>query len=268
MNRSRVLWTPSGARFGNLLYFFLRAYRAQQSGSPYFVLATDNSAELTRVWPRLAALTIMERSVGFLSESEHVNRFYFQRFGTDFTGSELSSFVSDRLLSSSIFRGVLADANSGYPDTSLVVNVRRGDYYSKPRNRAIYGFNIPSFVDEAVSSLAGSGCPLEQIHVVSDDPLWCRNALAFLSSRCSSLTFSGGDSAIRDFAVVANARWRVLANSSFSYWSAYVGDRLDDGRPSVTVAPMLFDRSVNDGRAWQLDPNWLVITGIPGGWDL
>lgn len=268
MNRIRVLWTPAGARFGNLLYFYLRAHRAQQSGSRYFVLRTANCLELTRVWPSLARLTIDELSIGFLAESEHVNRFYFQRFGTDFTSSDLSSFVSERILSSRSFRGVLAEANSETPDTSLVINVRRGDYYSKLQNRAIYGFNIASFVDEAVSRLTAFGCPMDQIHVVSDDPLWCQSRLGFLYRRCSSLSFSGGDSALRDFAVLANARWRVLANSSFSYWSAYVGDRLDDNRHCVTVAPSFFDRSVNNGQAWQLDPDWSVITEIPGGWRL
>lgn len=148
---------------------------------------------------------------------------------------------------------------------ALVVNVRRGEYYSDPVVAAYFGFNVAAYVATAVDlSLAHGGTPA-RIHVVSDDVGWCHRTLHAGLSAVAPVTYGQAKDPVSDMAALVRAPRLILANSTFSYWGGFIGDVLSPGRE--VWAPWLFCRSVDGGDSrGQLSPAWDVVTEIPGGW--
>jgi hypothetical protein len=96
--------------------------------------------------------------------------------------------------------------------------------------------------------------------VVSDDSGWCRENLSWLVGAADAVEFSHNGPQ-RDLARLASASRLILANSTFSYWGAYISDVVHDGSAGSVVAPRFHVRDLEQGRAWQLDPRWQVIDG-------
>lgn len=241
----RVLWAPPTVYWGNLLYLWQHAHIV---GNPEVevVRVHDHSLHWLEAFPRLAELSVRASDVRF--RDQRINESDFSFFGSDFTADDLASFVGERLLPSGHLAAVDAD--------ELVVNVRRGDYYSDPRFRPHYGFDqIPYLRAAAAASIEAEGAPAA-ILVVSDDLDWCREHLAWLQDLAPVRFGAGARTPLRDFCEVATRRRLIITNSSFSYWAAYVSNVLfGDNHASVHV-PRMHRWDMFEGDAWQLDPRW------------
>ena len=151
---------------------------------------------------------------------------------------------------------------------SLVVNVRRGDYYSVPSLRGRYSFDVPAYIDVALDAAVRGAGPVDRIHVVSDDVDWCLDRLdGRLRRRAATVEYRPPTSTPQDdFRAIATSSRIIGTNSTFSYWAGYVSTFLH-GDDSQVVVPAFHARHMNAGRAYQLDPAWEVVQDIPGGWD-
>ena len=148
----------------------------------------------------------------------------------------------------------------------MVVNVRRGDYYSDPDNRREFGFAIREYLVAALG-LAESLEPLHRVHIISDDIGWCMENLESLRPDVSVTFADPRDSPIDNFADLSGARRLVISNSTFSYWAAYVSTVLHGDNHRQVIAPSFFSRSRQGVVGWELDPRWTIVADIPGGWD-
>jgi len=105
------------------------------------------------------------------------------------------------------------------------IHVRRGDYVSDPTTLAVHGICDESYYGPA-TSLAERLCDTEPTwFVFSDDPARAREVLGPLR-HAVHLT---GDVARpwEDIALMAACRGHVIANSSFSWWGAWLDPRPD-----------------------------------------
>lgn len=256
----RVIWTFPGVNLGNFLYLWqsastarslaaqgtLRAARRRDA-----VLLQESVLPWLDVFPSLRELSVTRDEVGFLDrrelEKDH------SELGVDFDTATLSTFCHERLLSAPL----LAGAPEGDPE-ELVINIRRGDYYSVPRFRALYGFDQVGYVRRALArSTEEHGAP-RRIRVVSDGLGWCQQHLSWLTDHAPTRFGADDDTPAGHLRQIARARRLIITNSSFSYWGAYLATQsLVD--PSVVVAPLLHRRGINEGRAWQLHPRWTVL---------
>jgi hypothetical protein len=112
---------------------------------------------------------------------------------------------------------------------AVAVHVRRGDYLTGQR-LAMFGVCEPSYYAAAMA-LMRSRLAKSRFYVFSDDPLWCHAHLA--DADVTIVSVDGGDAA-DDLAAMAHCRHRIIANSSLSWWGAWLGD----GDGAITVAPM------------------------------
>lgn len=136
---------------------------------------------------------------------------------------------------------------------TAAIHVRRGDYLSNPKNRALFACCDKAYYDETLARLPG-GCT---VYVFSDDMAWCR---ANLVAAHQLVFVDGGQprAALADLWLMSRARHHVIANSSFSWWGAWLAKRGEGSDPArgLTIAP----------RHWFVDPASDDRDLVPPGW--
>ena len=111
----------------------------------------------------------------------------------------------------------------------VVVHVRGGDFKSIPEF-AILGDEYYARALKWLRRQVGLRAPA--LNIVTDDEAWARRLLGE-SALCQwpSVAFAARGSAVSDFQKIRCARYRVIPNSTFSWWAAALG-----AAESLTVA--------------------------------
>lgn len=114
---------------------------------------------------------------------------------------------------------------------AVSVHVRRGDYLLDPAVRAVHPVCTPEYYSAASAHVAKrTGAPV--FFVFGDDADWLRGAVT-LPGRTVIVNHNGPENAAEDLRLMALCRHHVTANSTFSWWGAWL-----DPRPGkVVVAP-------------------------------
>jgi hypothetical protein len=111
---------------------------------------------------------------------------------------------------------------------SVSLHVRRGDYVTNAAAKRFHGTMQPGYYRAGLDAIQE---PEAHAFVFSDDPAWCEAELAL----GRPMTVIGGDGrpAVEDMVLMSRCDHHVIANSSFSWWGAWL-----DPRPAgVVVAP-------------------------------
>lgn len=246
--RRTVLLAPHSTRVGNLLYFWLHAHLRQAAGREVRVLGNQHVQDWATLWPLIPEQLAVD-GVRRTDRLLEVPPTHFQDFGRDFSRAQLDAFIRARIMTAEF------ESLRPRPDPHLlVVNVRRGDYYSNDEYRARYAMDIEQYVERAVGLLAAPA-RIRRVGLVSDDPGWCLEHLGFLRKLGSLDVVTGTPP--EHLAYLSSACHLVLANSTFSYWGAYIAAAR--GHASTVVAPTFHAAHVNGGVAWQLDPHWQTV---------
>ncbi len=243
-DRTVIMCPAYGLRVGNFLYLWLRAHRRSAAGSPTVVRRSRAMAPWLDLMPEIEALTVTDDDIRFPDRREWDNTFLYQRFGVDFTREDLRAFVADTLVPH------LQPDHSG----TLVVNIRRGDYYTEFRKK--YAFDQVGYVREALTRFDD----IRRILVVSDDAEWCRTHLEPVVRAAAPIVDYAEPDAWTNFAAVASASRIIGTNSTFSYWAAYVADAIHND--AQIVMPRFHARAPEPVSAHQLDPHWTAIDGF------
>jgi hypothetical protein len=119
--------------------------------------------------------------------------------------------------------------------TSLALHVRRGDYVSLKSAASFHGA-LPQSYYEAALIRAGECLDAPQIFVFSDDPEWCQSNLP-LNGKATFITHNSGADAWQDLVLMGRCRHHVIANSSFSWWGAWIADQRWTASQRLVIAP-------------------------------
>lgn len=112
---------------------------------------------------------------------------------------------------------------------SASIHVRRGDYAAIPSTREFHGLCSPAYYDRAMR-LIEEREPTVRYFVFSDEPDW---AEAKLPLRRATVVRHNSRRPWEDLWLMSACDHHIVANSSFSWWGAWLGSRDD----AVTVAP-------------------------------
>ena len=140
-------------------------------------------------------------------------------------------------------------ASELHQEGTVSVHVRRGDYV----DYALMSPCSTAYYERALEEL-GAHATLSKVYVFSDDIEWARQELRFATPTVFMSEADAG-SDIADFFLMSQCQHHVIANSSFSWWAAWLG-RHADGH---VVAPShWFNDATMDTR--DLRPkDWLVL---------
>ncbi len=117
---------------------------------------------------------------------------------------------------------------------SAFIHVRRGDYVSHPIDSKKFGTCSPAYYSEAVQILRSRIGPQLRFFVFSDEPDWVREMK--IGGEGAEIVDWNGDRPERDLVLMQRCKHAVIANSSFSWWGAWLGD----GAERVVIAPSVW----------------------------
>ena len=114
---------------------------------------------------------------------------------------------------------------------SVSVHVRRGDFITDPGPFERYVHLDNDYYRSAVELVLRDAGPVTA-YVFSDEPAWCAEHLD-LPCPTVVVDVNGPDTASEDLRLMAHCDHHVVANSTFSWWGAW----LDPRASSIVVAP-------------------------------
>lgn len=114
---------------------------------------------------------------------------------------------------------------------SICMHVRRGDYISNTSFNQFHGVCAQEYYLEALP-LASEGMDIPHTFVFSDDPEWVKSNMR-LPCAMTVVDVNAEDAAHEDLWLMAACKRFVIANSSLSWWAAWLGTAAD----KIVVAP-------------------------------
>jgi hypothetical protein len=133
---------------------------------------------------------------------------------------------------------------------SVSLHIRRGDYVSDPDTHRIHGVIGLDYYSRAIDYVAARTTH-PHFFVFSDDIAWAKENLR-LSFPLSFIDHNGEDSEYEDLRLMCHCKHHIIANSSFSWWGAWL-----DANP---------DKNVVSPEKWFNDPSLDTRHLIPESW--
>lgn len=125
--------------------------------------------------------------------------------------------IKDEILSDFTFKDeILLDCKSFYNehfinDKVISLHIRRGDYITNS-NHPVQSID---YYENALSNFSND----IPVLIFSDDPKWCENQKLFESDR---FFISHGGDPIADLCMMTLCDYHIIANSSYSWWGAWL----------------------------------------------
>jgi len=131
---------------------------------------------------------------------------------------------------------------------SVGIHVRRGDYVG---NKGFGGICTEKYYLHAINSLSIKDNTV--VYVFSNDISWCKEHIEpMLSNDIVYVDWNRGKNSYWDMYLMTKCRKLILANSSFSWWGAYLNDSVEQ-----VIAPKKW-RNMIDNVQIQM-PQWYLI---------
>lgn len=190
-------------------------------------------------WPGICNVPLPNYLMGYW-QSEHYFADVAQTIRTDFTFRQPMSSRNLELA------GEIGAANA------VSLHVRRGDYVSDPRTMATNGVCPLSYFETAIRYISAR-VDAPHFFVFSDDMDWVRANLN-IDHPCRYVDHNRSTESFNDMRLMSLCRHHIIANSSFSWWGAWLNPRDD----KMVIAPKKWFANSNDTRDL-LPIGWVIL---------
>jgi len=134
------------------------------------------------------------------------------------------------------FRGELSDRNRAVAEeiaqcNAISLHIRRGDYVHDPKTNTVHGLCSLDYYQAATRHMSGA-VDRPAFFVFSDDIAWAKSNLK-IGFPCHFIDHNQGPHSCNDMRLMSACRHHIIANSSFSWWGAWLNPRTD----KIVVAP-------------------------------
>jgi Glycosyl transferase family 11 len=136
------------------------------------------------------------------------------------------------------------------PTESVAIHIRRGDYLNNPRHNV---FDI-SYIEKGIAFMQDSLGDKIRLFIFSDDLPWCRENLNMLYPNIPRSYCDGGNGK-EDFQLMSMCKHFIIANSSFSWWAAYLSTNSD----KIVIAPKKWFNDERINSSDLIPQNWIQI---------
>ncbi|EKO3971242.1 alpha-1,2-fucosyltransferase [Vibrio fluvialis] len=133
--------------------------------------------------------------------------------------------------------------------TPVSLHVRRGDYVDNAHTNSVHGTCGLDYYRAAVNKVLET-VENPTFYVFSDDIEWCKENLGSLGQL---VYIDDTQSAIDDLMLMSFCQHHIIANSTFSWWAAWLGD---DG---LTIAPENWFVSLERNNTGIYPESWSIL---------
>lgn len=134
---------------------------------------------------------------------------------------------------------------------SVMLHVRRGDYVQNAHTNSFHGTCSMEYYQNSVRWMREK-ISAPEFTLFSDDPAWVRENFGWLG--CYEVAqIYGSDEPVLELSLMSRANHFIIANSSFSWWAAWLGKSAD----KVVCAP----------RNWFQDSSVDIKDLLPSEWN-
>jgi len=139
-------------------------------------------------------------------------------------------------------------------EEAISIHVRRGDYVSNKHANKEHGLAPKDYYESAIKLLGGK-VKNPRFYVFSDDLEWCRKNLN-LGKDAVFVDGNGADRAYEDIYLMQHCRHNIVANSSFSWWGAWLNDNPD----KIVIAPLQWFQNKQTNQETEIVPDsWMRL---------
>jgi hypothetical protein len=140
---------------------------------------------------------------------------------------------------------------------SVSLHIRRGDYVTLASASRHHGALPLSYYLKSLEIL-NQRIKSPKYFIFSDDPSWCRYSFS-LPDDSVFVDINAGSDAWQDLILMSYCKHNVIANSSFSWWSAWLGDQRAVSSNRLVFAPEnWFRESKRDAIQNRFPCHWFV----------
>lgn len=132
------------------------------------------------------------------------------------------------------------------------LHIRRGDYISDSGTNEYHGTCSLEYYKKCVNILKGKYDI--SLYVFSDDPLWVKENLHF-DCPATYISHNGAERAYEDMYLMSLCHHHIIANSSFSWWGAWLNPRKD----KMVFAPKVWFRNKTNDTKDLLPDSWIRL---------
>lgn len=139
-------------------------------------------------------------------------------------------------------------------ENSISLHVRRGDYVSNPHANVHHGLTPLEYYGAAVEYIRRYTKD-PHFFVFSDDITWCKQNLD-LGKDATFVIGNDGVQAYEDLILMSHCHHNIVANSSFSWWGAWLNDNSD----KVVIAPQVWYQNEQANSETEIVPeDWVRL---------
>ncbi|HRG37135.1 MAG TPA: alpha-1,2-fucosyltransferase [Bacteroidia bacterium] len=137
---------------------------------------------------------------------------------------------------------------------TVAIHVRRGDYVTNPGTNEYHGVLPLSYYEHAIEVASSSRKLLNQplFVVFSDDIDWCKENI---KSELLNIHFMEQNGSVIDLFLMSKCDHQIIANSSYSWWSAYINSNPD----KIVIAPEYWFKGGPKNTDDLIPKNWIRI---------
>lgn len=212
-------------------------------------------SRLTILWIRLLlrirpSILLTEESFGLDLQTIKLRPYIKGDFQSELYFKDIENIIRDVFVFKNIDEQNLDVASKLHLGNSVSVHIRRGDYLNHPLYE---GICTEGYYQQAVNMVL-SRHPDSVFYVFSNDCDWSR---CFFEKRFNNVKFeivdiNRGDKSYQDMYLMSQCRHNIIANSSFSWWGAW----LNVSSEKMVIAP----------KVWINAPEEKYINIVPQSW--
>ena len=193
---------------------------------------------------------------------DKVNKMIFLKESTYFDGYWLNEryfyMIRDTLIQSFMPTAQISEANKAIMTeiantNSITIHIRRGNYVTKPNVSDFLGACDIVYYQRAIAYIEER---IENPHyfIFSNDPAWAQENLKLKNP--ATLITNNANEPQEDLRLMSICKHFIIANSSFSWWSAWLSQNPD--KIVVTPAPWFLNKQANE--QFEIPTGWLKIS--------
>jgi len=134
---------------------------------------------------------------------------------------------------------------------SVSVHFRRGDY-TKERVAKIFGTCSENYYKKAIKIIQNKSEKNITLFIFSDDIKWVKNNIKF-DNKTFFVDVNSGKQGIYDLILMKNCKHNIIANSSFSWWGAWLNENLN----KIVIAPTPWMENTENNDL--IPENWILV---------